>query len=183
MTNRSTTHSTGAEEGLGPETAHRSIEVGQPNPAGTRYVWRGQAAADMIRAHLVRLEVTDEASLEAAAEVMRRLEGRDLPLLDDTGSGRPDVDSATTVAVTRRFFETKLFRTVWVEEGLPPLAGIGSSGDPGDEQRTGPVRRAGRPDRTAPPAQRRRGQPPGGRRFDADHSVRQSIPQGPAKHG
>lgn len=57
---------TGANKGLGYETAHQLIGRGYAVYIGARDVERGQAAADSLGAAFVQLDVADEASVAAA---------------------------------------------------------------------------------------------------------------------
>jgi len=61
-----TTLITGANKGLGKETARALIEAGHTVYIGSRDAGRGQAAADELGARFVQLDVTDDASVAAA---------------------------------------------------------------------------------------------------------------------
>lgn len=62
-----TTLITGANKGLGYETARRLLELGHTVYVGARDPGRGQAAADALGARFVPLDVTDDASVAGAA--------------------------------------------------------------------------------------------------------------------
>jgi NAD(P)-dependent dehydrogenase (short-subunit alcohol dehydrogenase family) len=57
---------TGANKGLGHETARQLIELGHTVYVGARSVQRGEAAATELGARFVQLDVTDDASVAAA---------------------------------------------------------------------------------------------------------------------
>src|ERR1039457_5994977 len=57
---------TGASKGLGYETARQLIEQGHTVYIGARSIERGEAAATALGARFVQLDVTDDASVEAA---------------------------------------------------------------------------------------------------------------------
>ena len=65
-----TTLITGANKGLGYETARRLLADGHDVWVGARDAARGQAAADELGARFVQLDVTDDASVAAAAETV-----------------------------------------------------------------------------------------------------------------
>src|SRR5258705_11668047 len=65
-----TTLITGANKGLGEETARQLIELGHDVWIGARDAERGQAAADELDARFVRLDVTDDDSVASAAAVI-----------------------------------------------------------------------------------------------------------------
>lgn len=76
---------TGGNKGLGRETARRLIKLGHTVYIGSRDAARGRAAADELGAELLLLDVTDEASVTAAAEELRRREGRLDVLVNNAG--------------------------------------------------------------------------------------------------
>ena len=57
---------TGANKGLGFETARRLIAEGHTVYVGARSVEHGEAAAAALHGQFVQLDVTDDASVEAA---------------------------------------------------------------------------------------------------------------------
>ncbi|MFC4243289.1 SDR family NAD(P)-dependent oxidoreductase [Gryllotalpicola reticulitermitis] len=61
-----TTLITGANKGLGKETARVLVEAGHTVYVGSRDEARGRAAADELGARFVQLDVTDDASVAAA---------------------------------------------------------------------------------------------------------------------
>lgn len=66
-----TTLITGANKGLGYETARRLTEAGHTVLVGARDPRRGRAAAERIGARFLPLDVTDEESVLAASERVR----------------------------------------------------------------------------------------------------------------
>jgi NAD(P)-dependent dehydrogenase (short-subunit alcohol dehydrogenase family) len=68
---------TGANKSLGYETARRLTELGQTVILGARDPERGQAAAERLGLRFVRIDVTDEASVAAAAGRRARQQRRD----------------------------------------------------------------------------------------------------------
>src|SRR4051812_12669045 len=69
-----TTLITGANKGLGFETARRLVEAGHTVYLGSRDAERGRRAADLLGARAVRLDVTDDASVAAAVEAIGELD-------------------------------------------------------------------------------------------------------------
>lgn len=69
-----TTLITGANRGLGYETARRLIEAGHTVYVGARDPHRGQQAASALGAHYLPLDVTSDESVDAAAERLTELD-------------------------------------------------------------------------------------------------------------
>jgi len=76
---------TGANKGLGYETARRLIELGQTVIIGARDADRGQAAADRLGARFVPIDVTDDGSVKRAAADIEAHEGRVDTLINNAG--------------------------------------------------------------------------------------------------
>lgn len=75
-----TTLITGANRGLGLETARRLTRAGHTDYLGARDPQRGAQAASRIGARSLRLDVTDEKPVRAAAErVEAEAGGLDVP--------------------------------------------------------------------------------------------------------
>jgi NAD(P)-dependent dehydrogenase (short-subunit alcohol dehydrogenase family) len=69
-----TTLITGANKGLGYETARRLLAEGHDVWVGARDEARGRAAAEELGARFVQLDVTDDASVVAAVEAVGELD-------------------------------------------------------------------------------------------------------------
>ena len=65
-----TTLITGANKGLGFETARRLIAAGHTVYVGSRDAERGHRAAERLGARMVIIDVTDDASVAAAAKTI-----------------------------------------------------------------------------------------------------------------
>jgi len=117
-----TTLVTGANRSLGYEIARRLIEAGQTVWIGARDAERGQAAADRLGARFVQLDVTDDASVGAAAETIRAEVGH-LDILVNNAGILGDVTSPEdmTVEHMRPVYETNVFGTVRVTRAFLPL--------------------------------------------------------------
>ncbi|WP_328421506.1 SDR family NAD(P)-dependent oxidoreductase [Micromonospora sp. NBC_00389] len=67
---------TGANKGLGFETARRLIEAGHTVYAGARDAARGAQATKALGARSLLIDITDDASVAAAADQVRAEAGR-----------------------------------------------------------------------------------------------------------
>ena len=76
---------TGANKSLGYETARRLIEAGHTVLVGARDPQRGQAAAASLGARFVQIDVTDDASVQAAAADVAAHEGTIDVLINNAG--------------------------------------------------------------------------------------------------
>jgi NAD(P)-dependent dehydrogenase (short-subunit alcohol dehydrogenase family) len=76
---------TGANKGLGRETARRLTEAGHTVVVTARDPTLGRQAADDLGAAFVPLDVTDDASVAAAAETVRQRWGRLDVLVNNAG--------------------------------------------------------------------------------------------------
>lgn len=88
-----TTLITGANKGLGYETARRLLGDGHDVWVAARDPDRGAAAAERLGARFVALDVTDEASVAAAADVVARAGGLDV-LINNAGIVDPNGPAA-----------------------------------------------------------------------------------------
>ncbi|SDY68689.1 SDR family NAD(P)-dependent oxidoreductase [Herbiconiux ginsengi] len=117
---------TGANKGLGRESARQLVAAGHTVYLGARDEARGRAAADELRARFVLLDVTDDASVSAAAAQLDAEGGLDV-LINNAGvEGRlPDngiVSPADTTAATlQEVFDTNVFGLVRVFHAFLPL--------------------------------------------------------------
>ncbi|TQS45637.1 SDR family NAD(P)-dependent oxidoreductase [Cryptosporangium phraense] len=114
---------TGANKGIGYETARLLVARGFTVLVAARDEGRGRAAADALGATFVPLDVTDDASIEkAAARVAAEHAHLDL-LVNNAGligdhHGSP---STTPRAALRQVFETNVFGVVAVTNAFLPL--------------------------------------------------------------
>ena len=88
-----TTLITGANKGLGYETARRLIDAGHTIWIGARDAGRGQEAADALGARFVQLDVTDDSSVDAAVATVSAAGGLDV-LINNAGITGPQKDGA-----------------------------------------------------------------------------------------
>ena len=113
-----TTLITGANKGLGSEAARQLAAGGHEVWIGARDHTRGQQAADAIGARFVQLDVTDDASVAAAAETVGALD----VLVNNAGisGGRIDPSEATADDM-RTVYETNVFGPLRVLHAFIPL--------------------------------------------------------------
>ncbi|MGL3149102.1 SDR family NAD(P)-dependent oxidoreductase [Microbacterium sp. A82] len=83
-----TTLITGANKGLGYETARRLIEAGHTVWMGARDETRGKQAADELGGRFVQLDVTDDASVDDAVRKITDAGGLDV-LINNAGISGP----------------------------------------------------------------------------------------------
>jgi NAD(P)-dependent dehydrogenase (short-subunit alcohol dehydrogenase family) len=124
-----TTFITGANKSLGYETARRLIGAGHTVVLGARDPERGQAAADTLGARFVRIDVTDDASVAAAAADVRAHEGAIDVLINNAGIPGPykpagDLTAADATAV----FDVNVVGIIRVTHAFLPL--LRESGNP-----------------------------------------------------
>ncbi|MFF9126382.1 SDR family oxidoreductase [Streptomyces sp. NPDC014889] len=123
-----TTLITGANKGLGYETARRLIAEGHTVYVGSRDADRGRGAAERLGdgARAVQIDVTDDASVAAAVSTIEAGGGLDV-LVNNAGveARGPDNGVAGAAEVTadlmREVFETNVFGTVRVTHAFLPL--------------------------------------------------------------
>lgn len=84
---------TGANRGIGLETARRLAEAGYRVHLGARDPARGRVAADGVGAEFLELDVTSEESVDAAAETLARSGGRLDLLVNNAGISGPLVEA------------------------------------------------------------------------------------------
>jgi NAD(P)-dependent dehydrogenase (short-subunit alcohol dehydrogenase family) len=113
---------TGANKGLGYETARRLTELGQTVILGARDAARGQAAADALGARFVPIDVTDDASVRRAAADVAAHEGRIDTLVNNAGiigshAPAPELTGDDAELV----FETNVIGVVRVTNAFLPL--------------------------------------------------------------
>ena len=83
---------TGANKSLGYETARRLIELGHTVLLGARDAQAGAAAAERLGARFVQIDVTDDASVAAAAADVEQHEGSVDVLINNAGVQGPAGD-------------------------------------------------------------------------------------------
>lgn len=121
-----TTLITGANKGLGFETARRLVAAGHTVYLGGRAPERGRSAAERLGARFVQIDVTDDASVTDAVEVLRAGGGLDV-LVNNAGIEPRQADGgfvpATEVTADsmRAVFETNVFGQVRTLRAFLPL--------------------------------------------------------------
>ncbi|MFF7476013.1 SDR family NAD(P)-dependent oxidoreductase [Streptomyces sp. NPDC008092] len=120
---------TGANKGLGRETARRLAGLGHTVLVGARDPERGAAAADALGARFVRIDVTDDASVAAAAADVAAHEGRIDVLINNAGVAGPHGDPGElTAADALAVFDVNLFGVIRTTTAFLPL--LRRSADP-----------------------------------------------------
>jgi NAD(P)-dependent dehydrogenase (short-subunit alcohol dehydrogenase family) len=145
MDGMTTTLITGANKGLGYETARRLIADGHDVWMAARDEARGSRAADELGGRFVPLDVTDDASVAAAVDTVGELD----VLVNNAGivGNRKPVGEMTAGDV-RLVYDTNVFGVVRVTQAFVPLlersdnpvivnvsSGMGSIGVTSDAQR------------------------------------------------
>ncbi|MEU6709054.1 SDR family NAD(P)-dependent oxidoreductase [Streptomyces wuyuanensis] len=121
-----TTLITGANKGLGYETARRLVSAGHTVYIGSRDAARGRRAAGELGARTVRIDVTDDASVSAAVTAVEADGGLDV-LINNAGIEARTADGGVvgageeTAESMRRLFETNVFGVVRVTHAFLPL--------------------------------------------------------------
>jgi NAD(P)-dependent dehydrogenase (short-subunit alcohol dehydrogenase family) len=115
---------TGANKGLGFESARQLIAAGHTVWIGSRDAERGRRAAAQLGARAVQLDITDDTSVTAAAETIGDLD----VLVNNAGIqlewfGEHDAIGAAdlTADLIRETFETNVFGTVRVLHAFLPV--------------------------------------------------------------
>jgi NAD(P)-dependent dehydrogenase (short-subunit alcohol dehydrogenase family) len=120
---------TGANKGIGLETARQLGKLGMTVLIGARDEARGTAAAaglkaEGIDARYLQLEVTDGASIRRAAGAIEREFGKLDVLVNNAGTlmyQGEHVASAASMEVVRKTFDVNFFGLVEVTQALLPL--------------------------------------------------------------
>jgi NAD(P)-dependent dehydrogenase (short-subunit alcohol dehydrogenase family) len=109
---------TGANKGLGYETARQLIELGHTVYLGARSVERGEAAAAELSGQFVQLEVTDDASVKTALGVIASREDHLDVLVNNAGmSTNEEVNGQVALEV----FDTNAIGIIRVTQAALPL--------------------------------------------------------------
>jgi NAD(P)-dependent dehydrogenase (short-subunit alcohol dehydrogenase family) len=117
-----TTLITGANKGLGRETARRLLGAGHDVWVGARNADAGQATADALGARFVQLDVTDDASVAAAAQTIRdRVTGLDVLINNAAIAGAIKDVAETTADDLLDVFATNVLGIVRVTHAFLPL--------------------------------------------------------------
>ncbi|SFE19609.1 NADP-dependent 3-hydroxy acid dehydrogenase YdfG [Actinacidiphila alni] len=109
---------TGANKGIGHETARQLLALGHVVYVGARDAERGEKAAAALGARFVRLDVTDDASVAAALAEIDAAEGRLDVLVNNAGIL---ADGAVDGPTALRAFDTNAVGVVRVTEAALPL--------------------------------------------------------------
>src|SRR5580704_788190 len=109
---------TGANKGLGYETARQLIERGHSVYLGARNTERGEAAATELGGQFVQLDVTDDSSVETALGVIANREGHLDVLVNNAG-----ISTATEVTGPEalKVFDTNAIGLIRVTQAALPL--------------------------------------------------------------
>jgi NAD(P)-dependent dehydrogenase (short-subunit alcohol dehydrogenase family) len=127
---------TGGNKGIGLEIAKALVKNGLTVLIGSRNLKDGDAAAKTIRenAHPIQLDVADRASIDAAADRIRKEFGRLDVLMNNAGISRAPKEGGTfqeavaqnlltaaPLADIRTVFETNVFGVIAVTQAMLPL--------------------------------------------------------------
>jgi NAD(P)-dependent dehydrogenase (short-subunit alcohol dehydrogenase family) len=121
---------TGANKGIGLETAKQLGKLGVTILAGARDLAKGEVAAEALRgigvdARAIKLDVVNEADRAAAAKFIEKEFGRLDILINNAGvmlDGRSGNETSTTSSkILRETFETNFFSLVELTQELLPL--------------------------------------------------------------
>jgi NAD(P)-dependent dehydrogenase (short-subunit alcohol dehydrogenase family) len=113
---------TGANKGLGYESARRLTELGHTVVLGARDAGRGQAAADTLGARFVPIDVTDDASVKRAVADVQAHEGRVDTLVNNAGIIGPHTPAPELTGDDAELvFETNVISVVRVTNAFLPL--------------------------------------------------------------
>jgi NAD(P)-dependent dehydrogenase (short-subunit alcohol dehydrogenase family) len=117
---------TGANKGLGYETARRLGALGMKVLVGARDRARGERAVVALReggadAEALDLDLADAASIAAAAREVDRRFGRVDVLVNNAGVGGGQLPSQEDPVAMRALFETNAYGTIAVTQALLPL--------------------------------------------------------------
>jgi NAD(P)-dependent dehydrogenase (short-subunit alcohol dehydrogenase family) len=118
---------TGANKGIGLEIARQLAREGITVFIGARDEERGRAAAEKLQAEgldarPLRLDVTDDASVAAAASFVEQNAGRLDVLVNNAGIAIDDgPPSRVSIAALRRTYETNVFGVVRTTQAMLPL--------------------------------------------------------------
>jgi NAD(P)-dependent dehydrogenase (short-subunit alcohol dehydrogenase family) len=109
---------TGANKGLGYETARRLIARGHTVYLGARDAERGQAAASALGGRFLQLDVRDDSSVETALGVIAEREGHLDVLVNNAGIS---TTGEVTGPIALEVFDTNAIGVVRVTQAALPL--------------------------------------------------------------
>ena len=119
---------TGANKGIGYEIAAGLGALGWSVGVGSRDAERGQAAVAKLRAagvdaFGVPLDVTDDAGVAAAADLLEERAGRLDALVNNAGvtGGRPQEPTSVSLSTVRTAVETNVIGVIRVTNAMLPL--------------------------------------------------------------
>jgi NAD(P)-dependent dehydrogenase (short-subunit alcohol dehydrogenase family) len=121
---------TGANKGIGLETARQLGELGATILVGARDLAKGEEAAEVLRGvgvdvRAIKLDVAKEADRRAAAKLIEKDYGRLDILINNAGvmldARTGNETSKTSAKVLRDTFETNLFAVVALTQKMLPL--------------------------------------------------------------
>ncbi|WP_431958700.1 SDR family NAD(P)-dependent oxidoreductase [Nocardia lijiangensis] len=115
---------TGANKGIGFETAKQLLDLGHVVYIGARDASRGEKAAEILGARFVQLDVTDDTSVRDALVVIDEAEGHLDVLVNNAGILVTELDGPAAL----RAFDTNAAGVVRVIETALPL--LRKSADP-----------------------------------------------------
>jgi NAD(P)-dependent dehydrogenase (short-subunit alcohol dehydrogenase family) len=136
MQNKRVALVTGANKGIGLQIAKDLAKHGLTVLVGSRDVQKGETAARSagVDAHAVQLDVTDQASIDAAAEHIRNQFGRLDVLVNNAGITsvvppgtsfeermKTNIPSTSPLENIRGVFETNVFGVIAVTQAMLPL--------------------------------------------------------------
>jgi NAD(P)-dependent dehydrogenase (short-subunit alcohol dehydrogenase family) len=122
-----TTLITGANKGLGYQTARRLIEAGHTVWMGARDATRGQQAADALGGTFVELDVTSDESVAAAVKTIATAGGLDV-LVNNAGiAGRHAPAAELTADDALDVFGTNVIGVVRMIQAFAPLLSASSA--------------------------------------------------------
>jgi NAD(P)-dependent dehydrogenase (short-subunit alcohol dehydrogenase family) len=121
-----TTLITGANKGIGYEAARQLIAAGHTVYVGSRDAENGRRAAEQLGARAVQLDITDDASVQAAVNTIEEDGGLDVLVnnaaIEERGDGNAVIGPADVTAdLVRKTFDTNVFGTVRVLHAFLPL--------------------------------------------------------------
>jgi NAD(P)-dependent dehydrogenase (short-subunit alcohol dehydrogenase family) len=113
---------TGANKGLGRETARRLLKVGHTVFVGARDAERGRRTADELGGVFVEIDPTSDTSVTAAAERVQGQYGRLDVLINNAGTAEPRVGAADLTAdEAMQGFGINVFGPIRVIHAFLPL--------------------------------------------------------------